>query len=201
MTISSKDVKDLREKTGAGMMNCKKALEEASGNVEKAMELLRKKGQKIAAEKSDRETKTGLVDSYIHPGGRIGVLVEVVCETDFVAKNRDFKQLVHNLCMQIAAMNPLYVSRKDIPKEILDKEKEIEGEKLKKANKPKEIVKKIIERKLEKFYQEVCLLDQPFIKDEKKKISNLITESIAKIGENIQIKRFIRYELGEGTNE
>jgi elongation factor Ts len=190
-------VKKLREQTGIGIMECRKAIEEAGNNLEKAAEILRKKGFEKAKSKSSRVTKQGVIGSYIHTNGKIGVLVEVGCETDFVAKNTDFQELVKNIAMQIAAMNPKYISEKDIPAEVLEKEREIYREQLKTSGKPDNIVEKIVEGKLKKFYNEVCLLDQNFFKEEKKTIGDLITESIHKIGENIVVKRFVRYQVGE----
>lgn len=188
-------IKKLREKTNAGVVDCKKALAEANGDIEKAIEILRKKGVKLASERSSRATKEGRIESYIHMNGRIGVLVEVNCETDFVARNEEFKKFVKNICMQIAATRPKFVKREDVPEEVLDKEKEIAGTPLK--GKPDEVVEKIISGKLEKFFEENCLMEQPFIKDSSIKIKDLLNQFIAKIGENIVIRRFIRYQLGE----
>ena len=188
-------IRRLREKTSAGMMDCKKALKEASGNVEKAIEILRKRGIKLASEKSSRAAKQGSVASYIHMNGKIGVLVEVNCETDFVARNEDFKKFVKDLSMHIAASKPQYVKREDVPIDVLEKEKEILIAPMK--NKPKAALDKILQGKLEKFYEESCLLDQPFVRDPKKKVKELLQELIAKIGENIVIRRFTRYQLGE----
>ena len=188
-------IKKLREKTSAGIMDCKKALKEAKGDVEKAIEILRKKGIKLASEKSSRAAKQGRVESYIHLNGKIGVLLEVNAETDFVARNDEFKKFVKDITMQIAAANPKYVKREDIPKDILSKEKEILAATIK--NKPKTAVDKILLGKLEKFYEEACLMEQPFVKDPKLKIKDLLHSLIAKIGENIVIRRFTRYQLGE----
>jgi elongation factor Ts len=192
-------VKKLREETGIGILECKKAIAESNNDFTKAAELLRKKGFEKAKSKSSRATKQGLIGSYIHTNGKIGVLVEVGCETDFVAKNEDFQSLVKDISMQIAAMNPKYISSDDIPEEVLEKEKEIYRVQLKDSGKPDNIIEKIIEGKLKKFYIEVCLLNQSFFKEEKLSIEDLIAEKIHKIGENIVVKRFVRYQLGEET--
>jgi elongation factor Ts len=197
MEITSEMVKTLRERTGIGVMECKKALSESGGDVEKAITILRKKGLARAEKKMGRETAEGLVASYIHMNGKLGVLVEVNCESDFVARNEDFKELVKNICLHITAANPQYVSSDEIPESVMEEEKEIIREQFKDSKKPPEIVEKIVEGKLSKFYQEVCLLDQPYIKDDKVTIKELIASHIAKIGENIQVKRFTRYELGK----
>lgn len=188
-------IKKLREKTSAGIMDCKKALKDAKGNIEKAIEILRKKGIKLASERSSRTAKEGRVESYIHANGKIGVLVEVNCETDFVGRNEDFKAFVKDISMQIAAARPKYVKREDIPQKVLDKEKEILRATIK--NKPKDALEKILSGKLEKFYEENALLDQAFVKDQKIKIKDLLHSLIAKIGENVVIRRFSRYQLGE----
>lgn len=190
-------VKKLREQTGIGILECRKAIAEAGNNLEQAAEILRKRGFEKAKSKSSRVTKQGLVGSYIHTNGKIGVLVEVGCETDFVAKNADFHELVKNIAMQIAAMSPKYISADDIPAEVLDKEREIYRAQLKDSDKPDNIIEKIVEGKMKKFYNEVCLLDQAFFKEDKKTIMDLITENIHKIGENIKVKRFVRYQVGE----
>ncbi len=197
MAVDAKLVKTLREMTGAGMLECKAALEEANGDLEAAVEILRKKGIAKASKKAGRETKEGLIHSYIHAGGRIGVLLELNCETDFVARNDLFKDLANEIALQIAAMKPQYVKREDIPREIVEKEVEIAIEAAKAEGKPQHIAEKIAEGKVEKFYKEVCLYEQPYIKDDKKTVEDLIKEYIAKIGENIQVRRFCRYELGE----
>lgn len=197
MAVDAKLVKTLREMTGAGMLECKAALEEANGDLELAVEILRKKGIAKAAKKAGRETKEGLIHSYIHAGGRIGVLLELNCETDFVARNELFKELANEIALQIAAMRPQYVKREDIPREIIEKEGEIAREAALAEGKPAHIAEKIAEGKLEKFYKEVCLYEQPYIKDDKKTIEEVIKEYIAKIGENIQVRRFCRFELGE----
>lgn len=203
MSISAADVKSLREKTGAGMMDCKKALTETGGDMEKAIDVLRKKGLSAAAKKSERIASEGLVGSYIHAGGKIGVLLEVNCETDFVAKTEEFQQLVKDLSMHIAAANPSYVRREEVPADVLDREKEIYKDQARQSGKPENILDKITEGKLEKFYGDVCLLDQVFVKDPdgKQKIKDLITEKIAKIGENISVRRFVRFQLGEGLEK
>lgn len=197
MSVDAKLVKTLREMTGAGMLECKAALEEANGDLELAVEILRKKGVAKAAKKAGRETKEGLIHSYIHAGGRIGVLLELNCETDFVARNELFKELANEIALQIAAMKPQYVKREDVPREVVEKEGEIAREAALAEGKPPHIAEKIAEGKLEKFYKEVCLYEQPYIKDDKKTVEDLIKEYIAKIGENIQVRRFCRFELGE----
>jgi elongation factor Ts len=194
VTISAQAVADLREKTGAGLLDCKKALTEANGNVEEAITILRKKGAASAAKKAERATKEGLVESYIHVGGKVGVLIEVNCETDFVARNDDFRAFVKDLCLQIAAASPLYVSREEVPEADLQKERDIAAAQV--QGKPPAAVQKIVEGKLEKYYSTVCLLDQPFVKLAEKSVKDMITERIAKIGENIQVRRFVRYQLG-----
>ncbi len=197
MAVGANLVMELRKKTGAGIMDCKKALQESNGDMEKAIEYLRKKGIASAQKRSGRQAKEGVIDAYIHPGNRIGVLVEVNCETDFVAKTEDFRQFVKNVAMQIAAANPLVVSREELSPEVIEKEKEIYREQMRASGKPDHIIEKIVEGKLEKYYQEVCLLEQGYIRDPEKTIKELLTEVIAKIGENIVIKRFVRYQLGE----
>ena len=197
MAISAKEVKELREKTGAGIMDCKAALKEADGDMEKAIEILKKKGIAKAAKKASRVASDGLIGSYIHHGGKIGVLVEVNCETDFVAKTDDFKNLVNEIAMQIAASNPLYVKREDIPEEVLSKEKEVYRAQALESGKPEKIVDRIVEGKMEKYFKEVCLLEQPYIRDDEKTVKDLINETIAKVGENIVVRRFVRFVLGE----
>lgn len=201
MAVSAQAVKELREKTGAGMLDCKKALEEANGDMAKATEILREKGLAAAANKAGRIATEGLVESYIHAGGRVGVLVEVNCETDFVAKTDQFKQFVKDIAMQIAATNPRYVRREDVPQEELDKEREILRNQALNEGKPAHIVDKMVEGRLAKFYEEICLLEQQFIKDPDKTIATLLKEKIATIGENIAIRRFVRFELGEGLEK
>jgi len=192
--ISAQAVADLREKTGAGLLDCKKALTEANGNVEEAITILRKKGAASAAKKAERATKEGVIESYIHVGGKVGVLIEVNCETDFVARNDDFRAFVKDLCLQIAAASPLYVGREEVPEADLQKERDIAAAQV--QGKPPAAVQKIVEGKLEKFYSTLCLLDQPFVKLPEKTVKDMVTERIAKIGENIQIRRFVRYQLG-----
>jgi elongation factor Ts len=197
MEITASMVKDLRDKTNAPVMDCKKALIESKGDIEKAINLLREKGLAAASRKIGRTTKEGLVVSYIHPGGRIGVLLEINCETDFVAKNSDFGVLAKDLAMQIAATNPLCLKREDLSAGILEKEKEIYRAQAKSTGKPDKVIEKIVEGKLEKFYTEVCLLEQAFVKDPDIKIQDLIKNYIAKFGENITLRRFVRFQLGE----
>ncbi|BCU82077.1 elongation factor Ts [Polycladomyces abyssicola] len=201
MAISAAQVKELREKTGAGMMDCKKALQEANGDMDKAVEILREKGLAAAEKKAGRIAAEGLVESYIHAGGRIGVLVEVNCETDFVAKNAEFQAFVKDIAMQIAAMAPKYVRREEVPAEEVEKEREILRTQALNEGKPEHIVDKMVAGRLEKYFQQVCLLEQPFIKDGDKTIDQLVKEQIARIGENISIRRFVRYELGEGLEK
>jgi len=201
MSIDASVVKELRDKTGAGMMDCKKALVETSGNIDKAVDYLRKSGIAKAEKKGDRTAKEGLVFSYIHHGGRLGVLVELNCETDFVAKTDGFSDLAHNIAMQIAATSPLSVSRKDIDQKLLDKEKEIFTDQAKESGKPKEIIGKIVEGRVEKFYAESCLIEQQFIKDPDRKIGDLITDAVSTLGENIVINRFARFSVGESKEQ
>jgi len=197
MDITAERVKELRERTGIGMMECKKALEEAAGDAEKAIEILRKKGHARAKDKAHRETSEGMVGSYIHMNGKIGVLVEVNCESDFVARNEEFKDLLKNIAMHIAAARPKYIAPADVPADELDKEKDIIREQFKDSKKPPQIVEKIVEGKLAKFYEEVCLLEQPFIKDDKKRIKDLLAAFIAKFKENTRVSRFARFEIGK----
>lgn len=195
--ISSELVKQLRDKTGAGMMDCKRALEETKGDMDAAIEYLRKKGAATAAKRADRETNQGVVEAYIHAGGRIGSMVELNCETDFVAKTPDFKALAHDIAMQIAAMTPLYIRKEDVPQDVLAKEIEIYKQQAVNEGKPAHIAEKIAQGRLEKYYQEVCLMEQSFIKDSGKTIRDLIDEATGKVGEKIGIRRFLRYHLGE----
>ncbi len=199
--ITAAKVKELRERTGAGMMDCKNALVSANGDMDKAVDILREKGLAAAAKKAGRVTAEGLVDAYIHAGGKIGVLVEVNCETDFVAKTEEFKNLVRDIAMQIAASRPEYVSKEDVPESVINKEKEILAAQAANEGKPEKIIEKIVQGRIEKFFKEVCLLEQPFIKDTDKTVKQLITEKIAQIGENIAVRRFVRYELGEGLEK
>ena len=200
-SISAAQVKELRGQTGAGIMDCKKALAESNGDLESAVEYLRKKGLSAAANKSGRIASEGLVSSYIHAGGKIGVLLEVNCETDFVARNPDFQELSKDISMHIAAARPLYLNREDVPQDILDRERRINREQALESGKPEKVVDKIVEGRLEKFFGDVCLMEQAFVKDTDINIADLIAQSIAKIGENIQIRRFTRYELGEGMEK
>ncbi|AEV69041.1 translation elongation factor Ts [Acetivibrio clariflavus] len=199
--ITAEMVKQLRESTGAGMMDCKKALTDANGDMNKAVELLRERGIAKAVKKSGRVAAEGIVDAYIHGDGRIGVLVEVNTETDFAAKNEDFKAFVRDIAMQIAAARPEYVRREEVPAEVIEKEKEILRAQALNEGKPEKIVDKMVEGRLDKFYKEVCLLEQPFIKDPDKTIQDILTEKIATIGENITIRRFVRFEKGEGIEK
>ncbi len=199
--ITAAMVKELREKTGAGMMDCKKALTEKNGNLEEAVSYLREKGLAAAAKKAGRIAAEGLVDSYIHMGGRIGVLVEVNCETDFVAKTEDFQNLVRDIAMHIAAARPEYVGRQEVPADVVNREKEIFRATALNEGKPEHIVDKIIEGRIEKFYKEICLLEQPFVKDPDVTIQELLTAKVAKIGENISVRRFVRFERGEGIEK
>jgi len=203
--ITASAVKSLREKTGAGMMECKAALVEAGGNEEQAAELLRKKGIVTAGKKEGRVTAEGAVGSYIHMGGKVGVMVEVNCETDFVARGEEFQQLVKDVAMHVAAVDPKYVHRSEVPADILDKEREILMEQLKNdpknASKPEDVLSKIIEGRIGKYYEESVLLDQPFVKDPTKTVGELVTEKIASIKENISVRRFTRYKMGEGIEK
>lgn len=199
--ITAEMVKQLRERSGAGMMDCKKALTQTDGDIEKAIDFLREKGLAAAAKKASRVTAEGLVESYIHAGGRIGVLVEVNCETDFVAKTNDFKALVKDIAMQIAASSPKYVRREEVDETEIEHEREVLRAQALNEGKPANIVEKMIVGRLEKYYKEVCLMEQPFIKDPDKTITQLINENIARIGENISIRRFVRYQLGEGLEK
>ena len=197
MSINAKTVKTLRERTGAGMMDCKKALLETNGDLEKAIDHLRKTGVAKAEKKGQRSTKEGLVFSYIHHGGKLGVLLELNCETDFVAKTEGFNDLAHNLAMQIAATNPSSVSREDMDPAILNREKDIFIDQAKESGKPDNIIEKMVEGRIEKFYAESCLIEQQYIKDSERKVSDLLTEAVSTLGENIVINRFIRYAIGE----
>ncbi|MEW9124935.1 MAG: translation elongation factor Ts [Thermotaleaceae bacterium] len=200
MAVSAGMVKELREKTGAGMMDCKNALEESNGNMDKAVEILREKGLAKAAKKSGRIAAEGLVEAYIH-GGRIGVLVEVNSETDFVAKNEEFKKFVKDVAMQIAASNPQYIRREEVSEEVINKEREILRVQALNEGKPEKIVDKMVDGRIEKFYKEVCLLEQPFIRDPEITVQDLLNEKISKIGENLSIRRFVRFEVGEGIEK
>ena len=200
MAISAQLIKELREKTGAGMMDCKKVLVETDGDIDKAIDLLREKGLASAEKKASRIASEGLVASYIH-SGRIGVLVEVNSETDFVAKTDEFKEFVKDIAMQVAASNPEYLCEEDVPQEAIDKEKEVLIQQAINEGKPQNIAEKMVEGRMHKFYERVCLLDQPFIKDPSITVNDLLKNKIAKIGENIKIRRFVRYEVGEGLEK
>lgn len=193
--ITPQDIQKLRTTTGAGMMDAKKALHEAAGDFDKAVAILRQRGAKVAQAKGERTTSQGLVEGYIHLGGNLGAMVEVACETDFVARTDKFKALAHDLAMQVAAANPQYISPEDVPAEVVEREREVYLGQLKEQGKTGPMVDKIIEGKLEKFYQEVCLMKQPFFKDDKRTVGEVITEAIATIGENIKVKRFARFSL------
>jgi len=190
-------IKELREKTGASISYCKEALENTNNDIDKAIEYLRKKGLAQAEKKSGREARQGIIHSYIHLGGRIGVMLELNCETDFVARTEDFKKLANELCLQIAFDSPRYVSRDEIPEDVINKEREILKEQLKDMNKPPQVIEKIIEGKMEDYYKKVCLVDLPYIRDDKRKVEDIIKDFIAKLGENIVIRRFVRFEVGE----
>lgn len=197
MAVNAADVKILRERTGAGIMECKGALTDSEGDIDKAVEILRKKGVASAEKRAGRETNEGMVDAYIHPGSRLGVLVEVNCETDFVAKTDDFKHFVKDIAMQVAATSAKVVSREEFPQDKIEKEREIYTTQAKNEGKPENIIERYVNGKLEKYFQESVLLEQSFIKDPNKSIKDLLTEVIAKTGENIQVKRFVRFQLGE----
>ena len=199
MSIDAKLVKTLRDKTGAGMMDCKKALVDSEGDLNKAVDNLRKSGIAKAEKKGTRDTREGLVYSYIHAGGRLGVLLELNCETDFVAKTEGFKELSHNLAMQIAATNPISLDRESVDETILSREKEIYTDQAKTEGKPDNIIKKMVEGRLNKFFQETCLMEQTYIKDPDKKVNDLLTEAIATLGENISVNRFTRFAIGESS--
>lgn len=200
MNISPELIKTLREKTGAGIMDCKKALAQVEGNVDKAIDYLRKKGLAQALKKASRATSEGLVSSYIHAGGKIGVLVEVNCETDFVARTEEFQSFVKDIAMHVAATNPLHVRREDIPKEVLDAEREVYRSQAKEMKKPEAVIEKIVEGKMNSFCQENCLMEQAFVKNPDKTVKDITTEVVAKLGENISICRFARFQLGETSN-
>lgn len=196
--VEASAVKELRERTGAGMMDCKKALTESNGDMEKAIEILREKGLAAAAKKAGRIASEGIVDAYIHGGGRIGVLIEVNSETDFVGKNEEFRQFVKDMAMQVAATSPLYVKREEVDPQVIAKEREIFRAQALNEGKPEKIIDKMVEGRIEKYYKEICLLEQPFIKDTDKTVYDVLTSLIAKIGENLSIRRFVRFEKGEG---
>ena len=196
MAVSAADVKQLREKTGAGMMDCKRALEESGSDIDKAISYLREQGMLAASKKSSREAKEGLIHTYLHQGSRIGAMVEINCETDFVARNDGFQGLARDIAMQVAAAKPLAVDREQISKELIEKEREIYSNQAKNEGKPEHIVDRIVDGRIEKYYQENCLLEQPFIRDTDKTIQDLITDAVGTLGENIMVRRFVRFELG-----
>ncbi|MGI6615664.1 MAG: translation elongation factor Ts [Dethiobacteria bacterium] len=197
MQIDAKAVKALREKTGAGMMDCKRALQEAGGDEEKAVIILREKGLAAASRRAGREATEGIIDSYIHLGGKIGVLVEVNCETDFVARNDEFREFVRNICLQVAASNPRYVSKDDVPPSEVDREREILRGQALREGKPEKVIDRIVEGRIGKYYQENCLLEQPYVREPEQTVSDLLSDLIARIGENIVIRRFTRFAVGE----
>jgi len=197
MKISTDLIRELRNKTGAGIMDCKQALLEAGGDIQKAQDILREKGSAQLVKRSARDTREGLIYSYIHSGNKLGVLLEVNCETDFVARTSEFSQLAKELTMQIAAMDPLWIKPEDVPKEVIEKEKEIYKKQAQESGKPEKVVEKIVQGRLEKYFSEVCLLEQPYIKDPKIKVKNLLAELVAKLGENIRVGRFTRFRVGE----
>ncbi len=201
MSFTAQDVKMLREKTGAGMMDCKKALEETNGDIEKAVDYLREKGIAKAAKKATRIAAEGIVDSYIHMGGKVGVLLEVNCETDFVARGDQFKELVHDIALQIAAANPLYLAKEDVPAEVIEHEKEILRAQALAEGKPEKIVDKMVEGRIKTYYDENCLLCQKFVKDPSKTVEEMVVGATATIGEKISVRRFVRYEMGEGLQK
>jgi elongation factor Ts len=201
MEINAAQVKELRETTGAGIMDCKQALQEAGGDNDKAMRILREKGLAGAQKKAGRTAADGIVDSYIHLNNRIGVLLEVNCETDFVARNEDFRAMVHDIAMHIAASKPLYVSAEEVPEEVLAEEREINRSRALKEGKPENVVDKIVEGRMKKYYEEVCLLDQPFVKDPDITIGELVKRTIAAVGENVVVRRFARFQVGECAGE
>ena len=201
MAITADMVKELRERTGAGMMDCKRALEETDGDLDKAVVLLRERGQAAAAKKADREVREGLIGSYIHTGGRIGVLIEVNCETDFVAKTPEFQQLVRDLAMQVAAAGPRYVSRDEVPEPELAVEREIYRAQALKSGKPEKVLDRIVEGQVERFYKDVCLLEQPFVKQSDRTVDEIVKEAIVRFGVNVAVRRFARFQLGETANK
>ena len=198
MDVSAAAVRELREKTGAGMMDCKKALAECRGDLNKAVDYLRQKGLAAAAKKASRTATDGAVGAYVHPGGKIGVLVELNCETDFVARTAEFQNLLKDIAMQVAAANPRYIRPEEVPSGDLQKEREIYRQQALETGKPEKVIEKIVDGKIDRFYSEVCLLEQAFIKNPDRKVADILTEAMARLGENIQVKRFSRYQLGEG---
>jgi len=201
MELNATVVKELREKTGAGFLDCKKALAETDGNLEKAVDYLRQKGLAAAAKKADRVAADGAVGAYVHPGGKIGVLVEINCQTDFVARTTEFQALLKDMAMQIAAASPRYVKREDVSVDDIEKEREIYRGQALESGKPEKVVEKIVEGKMERFYSEVCLLEQAFIKDPDRKVSDTINDAVTRLGEKIEVRRFTRYHLGEGVQK
>jgi elongation factor Ts len=199
--VNANAVKELREKTGAGIMDCKKALAESGGNLDTAVDYLRQKGLAAAAKKADRVAADGAVGAYVHPGGKIGVLVEINCETDFVARTAEFQALLKDMAMQVAAANPRYVRREEVPAEELKKERSIYRQQAQEQRKPENVTEKIVEGKIERFYSEVCLLEQAFIKDPDRKVSDILNDAVARLKENIQVRRFARYHLGEAMQK
>jgi len=201
MEINAAQVKELRDSTGAGIMDCKMALQEAQGDVDKALRILREKGLAGAQKKAGRSASDGIIDSYIHLNNRIGVLLEVNCETDFVARNENFRAMVHDIAMHIAASSPLYVSPQDIPDDVIEQEREINRSRALKEGKPEKVVDKIVEGRLKKYYEEVCLLEQPFVKDPEITVAELVQRTIAAVGENVVVRRFARFQVGENIEE
>ena len=199
MNVSAVTVKDLRDKTGAGMMDCKKALADCGGDLDRAVDYLRQKGLAAAAKKASRAATDGAVGAYVHPGGKIGVLVELNCETDFVARTPEFQNLLKDIAMQIAAAAPRYIRSEEVPSRQLEKEREIYRQQALESGKPENVIEKIVDGKIGRFYSEVCLLEQAFIKNPERKVADILTEAVARLGENIQVKRFSRYQLGEGA--
>lgn len=201
MAITAQEVQELRRKTGAGVMDCKRALEECAGDLEKARLLLRKRGMERADARMSRATTEGVIASYIHAGGKIGVLVELNCETDFVARTDEFQELARNLAMHIAAEQPRYLRREDVPQSVIEREKDVYRAMAQKEGKPEQVLDRIVEGRLTKFYSEVCLLEQPYVRDDQKTVGDIIKEAIAKLGENIVLRRFVRYQLGEAIED
>lgn len=197
MVISAELIKDLRQRSGAGILDCQKVLKESDGNIEKAVEFLRKKGLATAAKKQGRATSEGTIGAYIHTGGKVGVMIEINCETDFVAKTSDFQKIVKDLAMHVTAACPQYISREEVPEDVKNKEKEIYASQAKKSGKPDKIIDRIVEGKMGKFYGEICLLEQPFVKEPDCPVKDILARAIAKLGENITIRRFVRYQLGQ----
>ena len=201
MEVNATAVKELREKTGAGIMDCKKALAETGGSLDKAVDYLRQKGLAAAAKRADRVATEGAVGAYVHPGGKIGVLVEINCETDFVARTAEFQAILKDVAMQIAAANPRFVRREEVPAEESEKEKAIYRQQALESGKPEKVVEKIVEGKMDRFYSEVCLLEQPFIKEPERKVSDIVNDAAARLRENLQVRRFARYNLGEAIQK